>query len=237
MQPRDSAGLPDPDPSDLDSLQRLDLVDCMMLSSDTAPDSAPTTLTSLSTPDCSKAVPGEEDVELVYRPSDAMLARVSDRLTRHGLIHHLTPWDVGCTRRIERLMQAGLLPEAEGRTGHPATPEGLQAHLLFLPKERAVEWTVACLKGDLFPLLDLVLRAGGHVSIGIGDHPHVEYDRPSNAALVERVVAGNSDPDQSLRITRRRLSPGRPPPRPLAGAGPARRGRSRRSDRGRAGTS
>jgi uncharacterized protein (DUF849 family) len=49
--------------------------------------------------------------------------------------------------------------------------------------------------GNLFGLVEAIITRGGHVSIGLGDHPYNEYGMPTNAELIRRVV----DVAQSLR--------------------------------------
>ncbi len=182
-----------------DALEKLQLVDDMMVDPRGAPDLVPTNVTSVSTSAHWATSLPVGSTEVLYRCSDDVLAQVTDRLNQHGLTQYLVSWNVSCTRHINRFLEAGLIPEpaflcfmlSEGGvlSGHPATPEGLQAHLIFLPKDRHIEWTVACHDGDLFQITDLVIKAGGHISIGIGDHPYSAYGEPTNAQLVEWVVA------------------------------------------------
>ena len=73
--------------------------------------------------------------------------------------------------------------------GHPGTPEGLEAHLTFLPKDRRIVWTAVNYKGDLSQLTERIIKAGGHISIGTGDYPFAEYGQPTNGELIEKVVA------------------------------------------------
>ncbi len=182
-----------------DALSKLQLVDEMMLDPRGAPDLVPTNVTSVGTlGHCSSVLPAGS-TELLYRCSDDVLEQVTDKLAQHGLTQYLVSWNVSCTRHINRFLDAGLIPEpaflcfmlSEGGalSGHPVTPEGLQAHLIFLPKDKNIEWTVACHDGDLFQITDLIIKAGGHVSIGLGDHPYSAYGEPTNAQLVEWVVA------------------------------------------------
>jgi len=81
------------------------------------------------------------------------------------------------------LTDGGLL------AGHPGTPAGLEAHLRMLPAGRRIEWAVCNHGGSLLPLVDTIIEAGGHISIGLGDYPYADPQPLTNAALIERVAA------------------------------------------------
>lgn len=72
--------------------------------------------------------------------------------------------------------------------GHPPTPQGLRAFLDSMPPNRPIEWSVCSKPGNLFPTAAQAIQLGGHVSIGIGDHPYTELGAPTNAELVRRIV-------------------------------------------------
>jgi 3-keto-5-aminohexanoate cleavage enzyme len=40
----------------------------------------------------------------------------------------------------------------------------------------------------MLPLLDKVITSGGHIQLGLGDHPYAEIGRPSNAELIARIA-------------------------------------------------
>ena len=121
------------------------------------------------------------------------------RIAHHGLTPYLVSWNVSSTRQIDAFLQMGVLAEpayvcfclTDGimLSGHPGTEEGLDAHLMFLPKDRSFVWTVVNYKGDLFKLTEKIITAGGHISIGTGDYPYVEYGTPTNAELIAKVAA------------------------------------------------
>ena len=73
-------------------------------------------------------------------------------------------------------------------SGHPGTPEGLDAHTTFLPKDKKVFWSAMNYKGNLFLLTEKVIREGGHISIGLGDYPYTELGQPTNAELIAKVA-------------------------------------------------
>jgi uncharacterized protein (DUF849 family) len=119
-------------------------------------------------------------------------------LTSAGFGLSCVCWDLGATRRLAAFLDAGIVPtpaylvfhltSGGMLAGHPGTPEGLEAHLAFLPEGRAVEWAVINLHGSMMGLLEMIIRGGGHVQIGIGDYSYRELGAPTNAELVRRVV-------------------------------------------------
>jgi uncharacterized protein (DUF849 family) len=52
-----------------------------------------------------------------------------------------------------------------------------------------VVWSVIDYGGNLLRLAAAIIAAGGNISIGIGDYHYPELGQPTNAELVERVVA------------------------------------------------
>jgi uncharacterized protein (DUF849 family) len=115
----------------------------------------------------------------------------------------LTPWmasfTVGWTRTVAAHLDAGevhgravlqlVLGGPEFPAAHPATVEGLDAHLAFLPRDHDLTWIVSAHRADVLALAPEVIRRGGHVAVGVGDHPHVERGLPTNAELVAAVAA------------------------------------------------
>ncbi len=133
-------------------------------------------------------------------------------------------WNVGSLRLIEPLIALGVLREplyvqlvvmGPGvLDGHPATERGLDALLDFLPQGVDLEWGVMCFGASLLGLADPVLERGGHLALGLGDHAYVELGMPTNAELVERVVArgrAHGREPASPELVRRRLALARPP--------------------------
>lgn len=105
-------------------------------------------------------------------------------------------WSAGAVRTARKLQEAGLLERPTiwclGFTGDavpggpPPTPANLRTFLDELPP--GAPWTVHCRGGDVLPLAAAAIIRGGHVSIGLGDHPYSRFGRPSNADLVRRVA-------------------------------------------------
>lgn len=185
--------------NDADATGRFAAVEEMMQDPVTAPDFAPMDVGSVNVDWWDPKARRFTTTDLVYRNSTATLMHFAERIAHHRLKQYLVSWNVSFTRQIEAFMAMGVIPEpafvcfclTDGimLAGHPGTPEGLDAHLAFLPKDRRIVWTVVDYKGDLLRLTDRIIAAGGHVSIGTGDYPYAEYGRPTNAALIARVVA------------------------------------------------
>ena len=115
-----------------------------------------------------------------------------------GLKHYHAIWNLSFVRTATALMDMELVPEPAYfllllsgdimLAGHPDTEAGLDAYTRNLPAHRRVVWTVCDFGGDLLPLVGKIVAEGGHVSIGLGDHPYAEYGSPTNAELVARVA-------------------------------------------------
>ncbi|MEM8853620.1 MAG: 3-keto-5-aminohexanoate cleavage protein [Pseudomonadota bacterium] len=136
--------------------------------------------------------------DLIYKNSTGTLLYFAERIRHHRLKPYLVSWNVSFTRQIGALMDMGAidgpayvcfcLTDGIMLAGHPGTPDGLDAHLMFLPKGKPFVWTVVNYKGDLFLLTEKIIRAGGHISIGIGDFPYTDMGTPTNADVVARVA-------------------------------------------------
>ncbi|RYF35620.1 MAG: 3-keto-5-aminohexanoate cleavage protein [Comamonadaceae bacterium] len=135
----------------------------------------------------------------VYVNSIETLRYLASGVQRMGLKELMCIWTVPCLRTVEAFVDAGwirddpallclVLTEGGIQGGHPGTPEGLDSLLKFLPR-RTLEWSVCCREGNLFAVSGMALARGGHLSVGLGDYAYAELGSPSNAELVERVVA------------------------------------------------
>lgn len=137
------------------------------------------------------------DKDRIYLNRTSDLVTGARALMDAGIGASCVLWEVGHTRRLAAFLDAGIIPEPAYAvfhlvgggilSGHPATPAGLDAHLAFLPRGRA-EWAIMSLGESLLPLAETVIRAGGHLQIGIGDHPYAEIGAPTNAELIRAVV-------------------------------------------------
>ena len=142
-----------------------------------------------------RALRGTQHIYL--NPTDELVASI-EILRATGLGLECVSWEIGATRRIAALRDAAILRDpilvafhltSGGMlAGHPGTIEGLEAHLAFLPSEPGYRWAVMNLHGSMLPLAETIIRAGGHVQLGIGDYHYGELDAPTNADLVREVV-------------------------------------------------
>ena len=134
----------------------------------------------------------------MYRNDTATLEYFSENIRRLGLKQYLVCWNVSFTRQAEAFMNMGLVQEPAYMlfllsddimlAGHPGTIQGLDAHLAFLPKDKRIEWTVCNFNGNLLRVSEKVIKEGGHISIGLGDHPYVENGAPTNAQLIKIIA-------------------------------------------------
>lgn len=185
--------------NDTDALGRFAAVEEMMKDAKTAPDFAPMDVGSVNVDWWNPKETKFDTTELVYKNSTGTLMHFAERIKHHGLTQYLVSWNVSSTRQIEAFMKMGVVPEpayvcfclTDGimLAGHPGTPQGLDAHTAFLPKDRKFVWTVVNYKGNLLLLTEKIIRAGGHISIGLGDYPFSEYGQPTNAEIIAKVVA------------------------------------------------
>jgi uncharacterized protein (DUF849 family) len=135
---------------------------------------------------------------LIYRNGTDTLEHFASVIRAGRMAPYLVSWNIGSTRQIITFLDMGwiaapayvcfcltgdLVP-----AGHPGTAAGLDAHLAFLPRHHAVEWTACHYNGDLLGLTEKIIAAGGHVSIGLGDHPYLERGLPTNADLIHIVA-------------------------------------------------
>ena len=132
----------------------------------------------------------------VYLNSTETCLFLAKGMTDAGVKPHLSVWAVPFVRMVDAFLDMGAIKEpayvqcvlAEGGIvgAHPCTPRGLEALIDFLPRERRIEWTVACKEGNLLNVAATALGRGGHLAPGIGDYPYEELGSPTNAELVRR---------------------------------------------------
>jgi uncharacterized protein (DUF849 family) len=106
-------------------------------------------------------------------------------------------WNVGSARLLGALLESGAISQPvyvqvtlsdNVLSAHPVSAAGLRALVEFLPAFDGI-WSVDGNGGNLLPLVGPAVELGGHPSIGLGDHPYLELGTPTNAQLVEHVVA------------------------------------------------
>src|SRR3954452_15662572 len=129
--------------------------------------------------------------QIVYKNRSDTLELYAREFGAAGIKPVLVCWSVGFIRRAAALIEMGLVTEpayfllnmTDGLylTGHPGTPEGLEAHLRFLPSGHRIEWASNIVGGNLLNLAEMSARQGGHVAPGIGDYAYRELGCPSNA--------------------------------------------------------
>jgi uncharacterized protein (DUF849 family) len=130
----------------------------------------------------------------VYKNRTDTLEHYARELARARIKPVLVSWSIGFTRRAAALIEMGLVAEpayflvnmTDGPylTGHPGTPEGLEAHLRFLPTSRRVEWAANIVGGNLLNLAEISAKREGHLAPGIGDYPYTELGCPPNEQVV-----------------------------------------------------
>lgn len=184
--------------NDTDAKGRFAAVEEMMKDPATAADFAPMDMGSNNVDLWNPEENRFETTEQVYKNPTATLMHFAGRIGDLGLKPYLAAWNVTSTRQIDAFLKMGLIPEpaficfvlTDGviLAGHPGTPEGLDAHLAFLPEGRDVVWTTMNYYGNLFSLTEKIIRAGGHISIGLGDYPYTEFGAPTNADIIAKVA-------------------------------------------------
>ena len=140
--------------------------------------------------------------ERTYINTHATLRHFAEQLRGAGVKPQLVCWNLPMLRSACAFIRAGLIEQPAwiylgmseaSLAHHPGTPRGMMALVDFLPEDLRHEWTVSLNGGNLLPLAALAITLGGHVSIGIGDHPYDELGSGSNALrnadLVRRVAA------------------------------------------------
>lgn len=134
----------------------------------------------------------------VYVNTGANLRYMAGRMREWGIRPQLCSWSIPNLRLAGAFLAAGLVPAPafvtlvlsgeRGIMGHPATEAGLRAYLDNMPDE-AMEWSVLCGGREIFDLLPMILREGGHVSAGLGDTTYASLGQPTNADVVRAIAA------------------------------------------------
>ncbi|CAH1660128.1 beta-keto acid cleavage family enzyme [Chelatococcus asaccharovorans] len=123
---------------------------------------------------------------------------MADKARSARLMPYVTSFNVTWTRALHALVDAGIVQPpfpllfVTGGPGflaaHPGSIEGLQAHLAFLGALPGVEWLVCCHGASVLAMAEYAIAQGGHVAIGLGDHPYEELGLPTNADLVRHIA-------------------------------------------------
>lgn len=156
---------------------------------------------------------------VVTNPLPVTLAAL-ERVYALGMVPSLTSFDVGITRTVALVAEAGLLRapvylkiflSGAWAVGPKPTEEAIDFHLRQLPPDLDVEWVVvpyALADARLIErLCRRALELGGGIRVGIGDTPAAYPDR-RNVDLVEiaaRWIEESGRPLASISDVRRRF--------------------------------
>ena len=157
----------------------------------------------------------------MYLNSTDTLMYFAREIRAAGLKPCAVAWNITYLRQALTFHEMGLLDDpiylgltlTEGMVlaGHPATEAGLDAYLNNMPASASIVWTVYNYGGSLLPLADKIIAAGGHVAVGLGDHPYTELGAPTNAELISKFAdiarkhgRGVATPDETRKILRMR---------------------------------
>jgi uncharacterized protein (DUF849 family) len=135
----------------------------------------------------------------IYLNTTKMLEELCESVKALGVRPVAMMWNIAGIRLTQAFIEMGHFTEplmcefttfGEGfeEYGHPATIQGLQALVDFIPEGANWHWMVSTIGANPFPLYAYAIARGGHVAVGLGDHPYPEFGHPTNAQLVERVV-------------------------------------------------
>ncbi len=140
--------------------------------------------------------------ETVYINTTKTLLHFTEQLKTTTVRPYASLWNVGFTRQFLAFIERGAIAEPayaclimtgdELLAAHPGTAQGLDAHTMFIPKERNIHWTAMNHGGDLLHLLPKIISEGGHVSIGLGDWAYIDTipgaSTPTNADIINHVA-------------------------------------------------
>ncbi|MFT3964967.1 MAG: 3-keto-5-aminohexanoate cleavage protein [Sphingobium sp.] len=138
-------------------------------------------------------------LDRVYSNTTRTLMDIVDRVQAVGVKAVPMIWNVASVRVIEKFIEMGVLKEplfcevsVYGEPylafGHPATIQGLNSVLDFIPADADWRWTVSVIGANAFGCLANTIERGGDVAIGLHDHPYPELNFPTNAELIGRVA-------------------------------------------------
>ncbi len=139
--------------------------------------------------------------EAVYLNTTKTLLYFAEQLKTTAVKPYASLWNVGFTRQFLNFIDMGAIAEPafaclimtgdDLPAAHPGTEQGLDAHSMFIPKDRNIHWTAMNHGGDLLPLVPKIISEGGHVSIGLGDWAYTDViakvSTPTNAQVIDEV--------------------------------------------------
>jgi uncharacterized protein (DUF849 family) len=163
----------------------------------TRPDFAPVDLGSFNIDPYDPATKTFRNETLSYVTDIAGLRHEIDAIHGSGVLVQSVLWNVGSARLLGAFVDMGVLRAPvyahvalanSFLAAHPPTVRGLQALVEFLPEVDGLHWTYSAVGANALGLVHAAVEAGGHVSVGLGDHPYHELGTPTNAELVAEVV-------------------------------------------------
>ncbi len=139
------------------------------------------------------------NVDLVYVNTTSILQHLCERSRDVGVKPVSMMWSVSGVRLTETFLEMGVYDEPLlcefplfadhlGGYGHPPTVRGLLSLLDFMPAGANWTWMANVVGANAFPVLATAIALGGHVAVGVADHPYEELGYPTNAELVGLVV-------------------------------------------------
>lgn len=139
------------------------------------------------------------DSARIYLNTTGMLQELCETMNTIGVRPVAMMWNVAGIRTTQAFVEMGLMSEplmceftvfGDGfeQFGHPATVEGLQALVGFVPPGANWHWMLSTIGANPFSLHSYAIAKGGHVAVGLGDHGFPELGHPTNADLVRRVT-------------------------------------------------
>jgi uncharacterized protein (DUF849 family) len=137
-------------------------------------------------------------VDKVYVNTTATLMEFAHTFRVIGMKPCLAIWNVGMLRLADAFVRMGLIDAPpflafsfggdETLPLHPASSAGIAAFTSLLAPEIAAQWTAIVYGGSIMGIGEEVIRKGGHLSFGLGDHSYSEFGSPTNAEMVRKVV-------------------------------------------------
>ncbi|MEQ1889465.1 MAG: 3-keto-5-aminohexanoate cleavage protein [Alphaproteobacteria bacterium] len=155
----------------------------------------------------------------MYLNSTDTLLYFAKEIRAAGLKPMAAVWNITYLRQVIAFQEMGLFDDPvymqfaltgdQILAGHPATPGGLDAFLGVMPKNMQAVWSVINYGGILLGLADKIIAAGGHIAVGLGDHPYTEIGAPANAGLIAKFAdiarkhgRGIATPEEARKILR-----------------------------------
>jgi uncharacterized protein (DUF849 family) len=134
---------------------------------------------------------------LSYVTNVAGLRHEIDAIRAGGVMVQPVLWTVGSARLLGAFCEMGVLTgpvyahialSGSFLSAHPPTVRGLVAMVDFLPALVDLHWTFSAVGANALALVGAAVELGGHVNVGLGDHPHLELGTPTNAEVVAEAV-------------------------------------------------